>query len=698
MRELSIGQAVQFMDAVGYIASIEDNDGGGCSHVIGAGGMQEIKHRIRIVFTGENPHVSENVAEQQAEQWADRAAHLPNVDPDKLPDLIEVAELAQQERREKALTERSDKERQRAEFVEKYREQVPEWAKGVIVAHRHINESDPMSDYHGHRVGESIILAFSKHERNLFPELRKAAARAEETSHLATKPTCPPGREEFWTPEDEHRENYSMGGGTYLGVYKDSDGWVVQKNTMYSGDDDLMTRIPVGRWAVPPEGAEPAPRKVGKSPLLAADYSGLEQRVLAHIADGAGIEEHYHTKRGITVQIVVPSQRVDREEYIRLLDEAKKLGGWYSRAWRGTPGGYAFKELATAERFLAEQYSSAPDDLVCNGVAGKMLRSDRERLDRLATTPCQAQKFRTLADTLQIKIDDKMSDRLENTAKRMAQAAHARLEGRRLERTQSALRALANLHEAGEVPEILAGIKNRAAIHEHMGSKLSQVANGFHGYSVETGEPHSDDPIAVALWALLDAPDPERERADKLAQMVRDLHGCKIPGYFPTPDPVIDIMLEHACLEPYHHVLEPEAGSGDIADRVAEVLGEDGIIQVHETQHSLCEILTAKGYDARPGDFLEFKPGAMKFDRVLMNPPFENLQDVAHVVHAAKFLKPGGVLVAVMSPGPFFRNDQKCEGFRTWCRIKGAEVFDLPAGSFKTSGTTVATKLLVVHA
>jgi type I restriction-modification system DNA methylase subunit len=95
--------------------------------------------------------------------------------------------------------------------------------------------------------------------------------------------------------------------------------------------------------------------------------------------------------------------------------------------------------------------------------------------------------------------------------------------------------------------------------------------------------------------------------------------------------------------------------------------------------------------------FFKIKLDAVvKYDRVLMNPPFENLQDIDHVLHALHFLKPGGRLVAVMSPSPFFRSDRKCELFRGVVEKLGCEVVDLPDGSFKASGTGVATKLLIL--
>ena len=49
-------------------------------------------------------------------------------------------------------------------------------------------------------------------------------------------------------------------------------------------------------------------------------------------------------------------------------------------------------------------------------------------------------------------------------------------------------------------------------------------------------------------------------------------------------------------------------------------------------------------------DFLTMKPGDIpQVDKIIMNPPFDRGGDCDHVRHAFQFLKPGGVLVAVMS-------------------------------------------------
>ena len=58
-----------------------------------------------------------------------------------------------------------------------------------------------------------------------------------------------------------------------------------------------------------------------------------------------------HTKKGFPYWLVVPNKRVDKEAWLLTVEQAKASGGWYSSAWGGTPGGYAFKEKAGAEAF-----------------------------------------------------------------------------------------------------------------------------------------------------------------------------------------------------------------------------------------------------------------------------------------------------------------------------------------------------------
>ena len=65
-----------------------------------------------------------------------------------------------------------------------YSQIKPAWAVTAIVAEYQIDACDTQSDYFATRCGRTIFLAWSKHERHLFPEMRKAAAQRPETAHL----------------------------------------------------------------------------------------------------------------------------------------------------------------------------------------------------------------------------------------------------------------------------------------------------------------------------------------------------------------------------------------------------------------------------------------------------------------------------------------------------------------------------------
>lgn len=312
-----------------------------------------------------------------------------------------------------------------------------------------------------------------------------------------------------------------------------------------------------------------------------------------------------------------------------------------------------------------------------------------------AGNPALAARFVVMADKLAPEIEAKLShDRLTNTPKRMAQAMSARVDGERLRRTEQALRALARLHEAGKVPALLADLKSKKSVWELLGAELAHVSNGYHGYHTDTGKPRDNaSPQALEVWALTRQKDPREVQADKIAQMERDLQFTKIPGFFATPPELVSYMLDQASICNGMTVLEPSAGSGAILDAICNL--DDVIPGAYEVNGSLREILTAKGHALLGSDFLEHKP-AVGFDRIVMNPPFEKSQDIDHVCHAYASLNVGGRLVSVMSPGPFFRNDNKAKKFRQFFEAVGGTVEDLDDGTFNGSGTGVATKLIII--
>lgn len=165
-------------------------------------------------------------------------------------------------------------------------------------------------------------------------------------------------------------------------------------------------------------------------------------------------------------------------------------------------------------------------------------------------------------------------------------------------------------------------------------------------------------------------------------------------GWFPTPVPVIARMLELANLASGMTVLEPSAGEGALASAVAAA---GCAVDCVEQNAKRAGVTYAAGI-ARAVTMADFLALPMQpvYDRIVMNPPFADKADIAHVRHALGFLKPGGVLVAVMSVGVMFREDRETTEFREMF-LKGGGTFEpLPDDAFKVSGTGVRTVLAVL--
>ena len=102
-------------------------------------------------------------------------------------------------------------------------------------------------------------------------------------------------------------------------------------------------------------------------------------------------------------------------------------------------------------------------------------------------------------------------------------------------------------------------------------------------------------------------------------------------------------MIELADLEEEDIVLEPSAGLGFLAEAAREKVAA---VHCVEIQPELADILEMKGFDVVRGDFLETnitKP----VNKILMNPPFENRQDLQHIQRAFEVLPEKGRLVAI---------------------------------------------------
>lgn len=184
-------------------------------------------------------------------------------------------------------------------------------------------------------------------------------------------------------------------------------------------------------------------------------------------------------------------------------------------------------------------------------------------------------------------------------------------------------------------------------------------------------------------------------KVNRAKELERQLVGCKIPGFFPTPRPAVDRVIELACIEAGMEVCDPEAGSGNISERIRATCPE-AVLSVIEINSTLREILKEKGFNIVGQDFLDHRG---EYDRILMNPPFD--EDMEHIQHAYSLLRPRGRVVSICSEGPFFRNDKQSVAFRAWLDEVGGTTEDLESGTFmdrtQIRTTTVKSRIVVAN-
>ncbi len=186
----------------------------------------------------------------------------------------------------------------------------------------------------------------------------------------------------------------------------------------------------------------------------------------------------------------------------------------------------------------------------------------------------------------------------------------------------------------------------------------------------------------------------EELEAEEIKRLIDKVRFKKIPGFFPTPDKLAERLVYQADIQEKDTVLEPSAGIGSIADAVKK-LHPKAKLSVIELMGAFREILSKKGYKLAGSDFLEH---TKKYDKIIMNPPFEKLQDTEHVRHAFSLLKNGGRVVSIMSPGGFHNSQKKAREFREWFEQVGGVMEELPKGSFKSafSPTGVNTVMVII--
>ena len=162
--------------------------------------------------------------------------------------------------------------------------------------------------------------------------------------------------------------------------------------------------------------------------------------------------------------------------------------------------------------------------------------------------------------------------------------------------------------------------------------------------------------------------------------------------FFETPEAVINEMLTWITINKGDYVLEPSAGLGAIARRLAPLVANIDQLRLIELDYKKVQELE-KDVNLPPclcADFLSCKWHIPCFDKIVMNPPFSNNQDVKHILHAYSCLKAGGELISIASASIKTKDTILYKELKALSPI----FYDLPEGCFKNSGTNVKAVLV----
>ncbi|MCR9222856.1 MAG: DUF4942 domain-containing protein [Hyphomonas sp.] len=171
--------------------------------------------------------------------------------------------------------------------------------------------------------------------------------------------------------------------------------------------------------------------------------------------------------------------------------------------------------------------------------------------------------------------------------------------------------------------------------------------------------------------------------------------------FYRTPDELAQRIVDDYPVREGSKILEPSAGDGSF---VIPLLKKGHIVEAVEYDPTRSSQIIArmqaeglKEATVRTGNFLAMEPRE-DFDAVYMNPPFYGTHWVDHVVHAMKFLAPGGHLFAILPATAEIGTSARHKSFHQWMQPYddwyGRAFSDLPAESFAESGTRVQTVLL----
>lgn len=213
------------------------------------------------------------------------------------------------------------------------------------------------------------------------------------------------------------------------------------------------------------------------------------------------------------------------------------------------------------------------------------------------------------------------------------------------------------------------------------GRVMGETPRGFHLLS-DAPMPPTPPPAA------------KDEAADFAALRAAAAAGVEVvvaPQLFPTPPPLAARMVREAEIDAGSVVLEPSAGTGNLLRAIRSAAPEAEVVAVELNPSLAGKLREDGGWRVVCDDFLTVEPPTPRPDRIVMNPPFANGEDVRHILRAWEILRPGGRLVALCAAGP-----RQIKALSELADQHGGTFEILPDGQFEEQGTSVRVALLSV--
>ena len=165
--------------------------------------------------------------------------------------------------------------------------------------------------------------------------------------------------------------------------------------------------------------------------------------------------------------------------------------------------------------------------------------------------------------------------------------------------------------------------------------------------------------------------------------------------FFATPQNIaMRLAVRLGDVSVSDRILEPSAGTGSLVKAVLEEWPDctvDCYELMPENRVELEKITNAR---VLGDDFLTAEVGM--YDKIIANPPFSKNQDIKHVMKMWDHLAENGQMAVIMSKHWRFANDKASKDFRSFIESIHYDITELPAGSFKDSGTNIESLMLVL--